>query len=79
MQSSRHVGLNGLPAQQHSTSRGNNKAEQWCQLNYLKRRTVRVGPTRGHSPPPPLPHAPVTRGRMRAQYLLPHGPLPRGC
>ena len=30
-------------------------------------------------PPPPDPHdhAPVTRGRMRAQYPLPHGPDPQ--
>ena len=35
MQSSGH---HGAPAQQHSTSRGNNKAEQWCQVNYLNTR-----------------------------------------
>ena len=28
-------------------------------------------------PPPSRDHAPVTRGRMRAQYPLPHGPLSR--
>ena len=26
------------------------------------------------TPPPPIDHAPVTRGRMRAQFPLPHGP-----
>ena len=41
MQFSGHVGSNGAPAQQHSTSRGNNKAEQWCQINYLNKKGTR--------------------------------------
>ena len=41
MQSTGHLGCNGVPAQQHSTSRGNNKAEQWCQVNYLEKKKLR--------------------------------------
>ena len=51
MQSSGHVGSNGVPAQQHRTSRGNNKAEQWCQVNHPNKkaaRTVRAAPSCDH-------------------------------
>ena len=37
-----------------------------------------AGPRTPTTPPPPKGHAPVTRGRMRAQFPLPHAP-PQGA
>ena len=48
MESPLHVGCNGIPAQQHNTSEGNNKVEQWYHRNYLNKReqTVHAAPPR---------------------------------
>ena len=48
--------------------------QNWCTLQCSKQNTEQCG----------YDHAPVTRGRMRAQFPLPHGPpsppapVPRG-
>ena len=40
--------------------------QNWCALQCSKKHTEQCG----------YDHAPVTRGRMRAQLPLPHGPVP---
>ena len=41
--------------------------QNWSTLQCSKQNTEQCG----------YDHAPVTRGRMRTQFPLPHGPLPR--
>ena len=41
--------------------------QNWSAVQCSKKNTEQCG----------YDHAPVTRGRMRAQFLLPHGPLPQ--
>ena len=47
-------------------------------LFYRPGRTRTIGVTR-RPPPPPKHDAPVTRGRMRTQFPLPHGPKHDAC